>query len=81
MVGKIAKITYHFFGNVKKYHYLCNVKGIEMRTFEITMDELGKDGKVRTITQTAICRNRRQVIEWYGLNQPDILSYTITEKI
>jgi hypothetical protein len=52
-----------------------------MRTFEITMSELGKDGKVRTIIQVAVCQNRRQVIEWYGLNQPDILSYTIIEKI
>ena len=52
-----------------------------MRTFEITMSELGKDGRIRTITQTAICQNRRQVIEWYGLNQPDVLSYTIIEKI
>ena len=62
--------------------YLCGVKKNEdMRTFEITMNELGKDGKAITITQTAVCQNRRQVIEWYGLNQPDILSYTITEKI
>ena len=51
-----------------------------MRAFEITMNELGKDGKVRTITQTAICQNRRQVIEWYGLNNLDIISYSITEK-
>ncbi len=51
-----------------------------MRTFEITMSELGKDGRIRTINQTAICQNRQQVIKWYGLNQPDILSYTITEK-
>ena len=50
-----------------------------MRTFEITMNELGRDGKVRTITQTAICQNRRQVIEWYRLNNPDIISYSITE--
>ena len=26
MVGKIAKITYHFFGIVKIIHYLCSVK-------------------------------------------------------
>ena len=51
-----------------------------MRTFEITMNELGKDGKVRTITQTAVCQNRQQVIKFYGLDKPDILSYTITEK-
>ena len=61
--------------------YLCVRKTDDMRSFEITMDELGSDGKIRTIIQTAVCQNRRQVIEWYGLNQPDILSYTITEKI
>ena len=59
----------------------CKTNEDDMRTFEITMNELGKDGKVRTITQTAICQNRRQVIEWYGLNNPDIISYSITEKI
>ena len=59
----------------------CKNNEDDMRTFEITMNELGKDGKVRTITQTAICQNRRQVIEWYGLNNPDIISYSITEKI
>ena len=44
------------------------------------MEELGKDGKVRTLNQTAICENRQQVIEIYGLNEPDILSYEIEEK-
>lgn len=48
-----------------------------MKTFEITMRELGKDGKVRTIKQTAMCETRQQVIEWYGLNEPDILDYEI----
>lgn len=51
-----------------------------MRKFEITMKEMGPDGVVRTLTQTAVCETRQQVIDWYGLEEPDILSYTITEK-
>ena len=51
-----------------------------MRRFEIVMKEMGKDGVVRTLTQTAFCESRQQVIDWYGLEESDILSYTITEK-
>ena len=51
-----------------------------MKTFEVTMKEKGADGKVRTLTQTAVCEDRKQVIEFYGLNEPDIVSYTIKEK-
>lgn len=51
-----------------------------MRRFEITMEERGRDGVVRTLHQTAVCESRQQVIDWYGLEEPDILSYTITEK-
>ena len=51
-----------------------------MKTFEVTMEEMGKDGKVRTIKQTAVCESRKQIIDWYGLNEPDILSYNIKEK-
>lgn len=51
-----------------------------MKTFEVKMKERGKDGKVRTITQTAVCESRKQVVEFYGLNEPDILSYNIEEK-
>ena len=40
---------------------------------------MGKDGKIRTLTQTAICESRKQVIDFYGLNEPDIISYTIKE--
>ena len=50
-----------------------------MKRFEITMKEMGKDGKVRTITQTALCESRKQVIDFYGLNEPDIISYSIKE--
>ena len=51
-----------------------------MKTFEVTMEEIGTDGKVRTIKQTAVCESREQVVEIYGLNEPDILSYDIKEK-
>ena len=50
-----------------------------MKRFEITMKEMGKYGKIRTLTQTALCESRRQVIDFYGLNEPDIISYTIKE--
>ena len=50
-----------------------------MKRFEITMKEMGKDGKIRTLTQTAICESRKQVIDFYGLDEPDIISYTIKE--
>jgi len=51
-----------------------------MKTFEVTMQERGRDGVVRTITQTAVCESRKQVVEFYGLNEPDIVSYKIKEK-
>lgn len=48
-----------------------------MTKFKVTMEERQKDGSVRTIEQTAICSTRKQVIDWYGLNEPDIVSYKI----
>lgn len=48
-----------------------------MTRFKVTMEELQKDGSVHTIEQTAVCSTRKQVIEWYGLNEPDIVSYKI----
>ena len=50
-----------------------------MHTYKITMVERQKDGTTRTLTQTAVCRDRQEVIEWYGLEEPDIVSYTIVE--
>ena len=50
-----------------------------MREFKVTMVERQKDGSTHTLTQTAYCRDRKEVIEWYGLNEPDIVSYTIEE--
>ena len=48
-----------------------------MTHFKVTMEELGSDGTIHTLTQDAICESRQKVIEFYGLNQPDILSYNI----
>lgn len=50
-----------------------------MAKFEVKMVERQKDGSTRTLTQTAVCSTRQQVIDWYGLNEPDIVSYTIRE--
>ena len=50
-----------------------------MKKFEVTMCELGPDGKERTLKQTAICETRQQVIFFYGLDEPDIISYEIKE--
>ena len=50
-----------------------------MKIFEVTMTEIGRDGKARKITLTAFCENRRQVIDFYGLKEPDIVDYEIKE--
>jgi hypothetical protein len=47
--------------------------------FKVTMQERQKDGSIRTIEQTAVCQTRQQVIDWYGLNEPDIVSYKVEE--
>lgn len=48
-----------------------------MSVFEITMDEVQSDGSIKTITQTAVCRDERQVIDFYGLYEPDIVRFNI----
>ncbi len=48
--------------------------------FKVTMQERQKDGSIHTIEQTAVCQTRQQVIDWYGLNEPDIVSYKIEEE-
>jgi hypothetical protein len=48
--------------------------------FKVTMQERQKDGSIHTIEQTAVCQTRQQVIDWYGLNEPDIVSYEIEEE-
>lgn len=48
-----------------------------MATFKITMQERGKDGVIRTIKQTAVCETEQQVVDWYGLKEPDILDFKI----
>lgn len=48
-----------------------------MATFEVTIKERGKDGVVRTLKQTAVCETEQQVVDWYGLKEPDVLEYKI----
>ena len=50
-----------------------------MHTYKVTMQELGPDGKIRTLETTAFCEDRSDVIKFYGLNQPDIIDYDIEE--
>lgn len=49
-------------------------------TYDVIMHELQKDGSVHELRQTAICPSRDDVIRIYGLDQPDIVSYEITER-
>lgn len=41
------------------------------------MNERQKDGTIHTIEQTAICESLQQVVDFYGLNEPDIVDYKI----
>ena len=50
-----------------------------MPTYKVIMEERQKDGSTVVLEQTAICRSKKEVIDWYGLNEPDIVSYSIEE--
>ena len=45
------------------------------------MNELQRDGSIHTLNQMAICESREELVKWYGLDQPDIVSYTIEEVV
>lgn len=49
-----------------------------MKQFEVTMVEC-RNGRTTTLKQMAYLGSRQEVIDWYGLNEPDILSYEIKE--
>jgi hypothetical protein len=49
------------------------------KTFKVTMQERQRDGSVRTLTQIAMCSSEEEVVKWYGLTEPDIVSFTIEE--
>lgn len=49
------------------------------RTYRVTFSERQKDGSVRIMTRTAIVESRQAVIDWYALEEPDIVSYDIEE--
>lgn len=46
--------------------------------YRVTMVER-RNGKDHKMTQEAFALSRVQVVEFYGLNQPDIVSYKIEE--
>lgn len=47
--------------------------------FRVIMEERQQDGSIHTMERTAICQNEKAVIDFYGLDEPDIVSYTIEE--
>lgn len=47
-----------------------------MAKFKVVMKEVGSDHEIE---QFAVCETRQQVIDWYGLKEPDIEYYRITE--
>lgn len=49
-------------------------------TYKIIMHERQSDGSIRIITRTAVCRSAQEAIDWYGLNEPDIVHYQIEEE-
>lgn len=51
-----------------------------MPRFKVKMVELQRDGSTRELTQIACVSKRQDVIDIYGLNEPDIVSYTIEEE-
>ena len=48
-----------------------------MHTYRVTMQERQADGSIKTLKQLAVCESMSAVIEWYGLNNDDIVSYEI----
>jgi hypothetical protein len=47
--------------------------------YKVVMSERQADGTVRTFSQTAFCGSKEDVIKFYGLDKPDIVSYSIEE--
>lgn len=48
-----------------------------MAKFKVIMKEVGSDHEIE---QHACCDSRQQVIDWYGLDNPDIEYYNIIEE-
>lgn len=48
------------------------------KLFHVTFVEIN-NGRKRRIEQNCYARDRQEVISWYGLNEPDIVSYRIEE--
>ena len=66
--------------NILLIFAMPNTKKMYMKKFKVTMNERQRDGSIRTLVQQAFCRDCKEVVEWYGLNEPDIVSYTIEEE-
>ncbi len=47
--------------------------------YKVTMNVRQEDGSIRTFTRTAVLESLEAVIDWYGLDDSDIVSYTIEE--
>lgn len=50
-----------------------------MKQFKVIMVERQKDVSLHELRQVAYCDSRQEVIDWYGLEEPDIESYSIEE--
>lgn len=50
-----------------------------MALFIVTMQERQKDGSILELKVEASAPSREAVIDWYGLNEPDIVSFKIEE--
>ena len=48
------------------------------KLFRVTFVEIN-NGQKRRIEQDCYARDRQMVVSWYGLNEPDIVSYQIEE--
>ena len=57
MVGKIAKITYHFFGIVGKKYYLCIVMNLKLRIRRHFMRKVGELGSYINSTNDKFAEN------------------------
>lgn len=49
-------------------------------TYKIIIHERQSDDSIRILTRTAVCRSVQEVIDWYGLTEPDIVHYYIEEE-
>lgn len=51
----------------------------KLHTYKVEMQEIQRDGSLRTLHQTACATSEAEVVKFYGLTEPDIVSYSIKE--